>query len=284
MIIKENVRLNDYTTIKMGGLAKKMYIPTNEDEIIDVITRLSPKYYIGGGSNLLINDSVYDIVVNLREFNKNIEHIGNGEYIVGASLRLQNLIKSINNDGYGGIEYLFSVPGLVGGAVVMNAGRAKQYNKCISDYILAVKVFHNGQVIWLSKDECDFSHRHSIFKQSDYLVLAVRMQFSEIEPTESESLRQNRIEYCKQFQDNSKPNFGSVFSESNSLIMKLMQKKLFGKKGNMMFSSKTPNWLLNCGGSFDDAIFLIDRVEKMHKIIGKPCKREVVVWNNKDSI
>lgn len=280
MIIKEHVKLSEITTIKMGGIAEKMYIPQNEDELIDVINHLSPKYFIGGGSNLLINDTILDVVVNLREFNKNIESLGNGEYILGASLRLQNVIKSINEDGYGGIEYLYSVPGLIGGAVVMNAGRGKRFNKCISDYIISIKVFHNGKIEWIPKDECDFSHRYSIFKQSDYLVLAARMKFEKKEKQETERLRLERIEHCKQFQDNSKPNFGSVFSESNSFIMKLFQFKIIGKKDGIMFSSKTPNWILNCGGSFDDALLLINRVERIHKLFGKKCKREVIIWND----
>ncbi|WP_298048348.1 hypothetical protein, partial [uncultured Bacteroides sp.] len=51
----------------------------------------------------------------LKEFNTFILHESNGLYQVGAGVRLQALIKQINEDGYGGIEYLWSVPGLTGG-------------------------------------------------------------------------------------------------------------------------------------------------------------------------
>ena len=48
--------------------------------------------------------------------------------------------------------------------------------------------------------------------------------------------------------------------------------------GKVHFSGKTPNWLLNEGGSYNDAISAIRRVERIHKLLFRKCKREVVVW------
>ena len=117
MKIDNNADLKKLTTFKMGGTVSKLYTPETEDELINLIQDKHPQYFIGGGSNIIINTRVFDSVVNLREFSSTIEDKGNGTYIVGASVRLQKLIKTINADGYGGIEYLYSVPGLVGGAV-----------------------------------------------------------------------------------------------------------------------------------------------------------------------
>ena len=282
MIVQENVELSKYTTIKIGGIAEKMYIPENEEEIVRLFNEKKPIHYLGGGSNLLIDNGRYDIVVNLKKFNTSLAYEGNGEYIIGASVRLQDLIRIINKDGYGGIEYLYSVPGLVGGAIVMNAGRGKNYNKCISDFIVSVKVLYNNHIFWMNKDECLFRYRSSIFKQSGYLVLEAKMKFDVVSLEESNRLRKERLDLCKRVQDNSRPNFGSVFSTSNSLVMSLMQNPFFGKKGGIMFSTKTKNWLLNSDGTFDDAIFLLNKVEKIHRYIKKPCEREVIVWESGD--
>jgi UDP-N-acetylmuramate dehydrogenase len=102
-------------------------------------------------------------VVDLRSFDSSIEKLKNGQFKVGASTRLQKLINTINEHGYGGIEYLYSVPGLVGGAVVMNASRGREYQKFISDYIVSVVVIHNNELITISKDNCHFGYRDSIF-------------------------------------------------------------------------------------------------------------------------
>ena len=278
MKVFENVKISEHTTFRLGGIAKKLYVPENEDELIHLSTEYSPKYYIGGGSNLLVDDGEYDIVVSLKNFNTKLEDDGDGYFTVGASVRLQELIKTINNKGYGGIEYLYSVPGLVGGAVAMNAGRGRSYHQCISDYIQEVKVLRNQRVFWIKKDECGFQYRDSVFKHSNDLVLEVKMKFDIVSSIEAEQARKERIELCKRNQDNSKPNFGSVFSESNAGIMNLMKRPAFGKKGGIMYSAKTKNWLLNDGGTFDDALYLIKRVESIHRIVHKPCKREVVIW------
>lgn len=279
MKILEDVSLSNYTTFRLGGTAKKMFVPENEEELVSLSTEYSPRYYIGGGSNLLIDDGEYDVVVSLRAFNTKLQDDGDGCFTVGASVRLQELIKTVNSKGYGGIEYLFSVPGLVGGAVAMNAGRGRSYHQCISDYIQEVKVLRNQEVIWIKKDECGFRYRDSVFKNSNDLVLEIKMKFDSIPVEEAEKARKERIALCKRVQDNSKPNFGSVFSESNNSIMNLMRKLVFGKKGGVMYSPKTKNWLLNDNGSFDEALGLIKRAELFHKIAHKPCKREIVVWS-----
>ena len=118
MILKENVSLAKYTTFQMGGIAKKMYFPENIEELVKLTTENKKilHFIIGGGSNLLINDKkTFDEVLCLRNFNQTIEHLQGGKYYIGASVRLQKAIRTINEDGYGGIEYLFSVPGLTGG-------------------------------------------------------------------------------------------------------------------------------------------------------------------------
>ena len=273
-----NEDLSKYTTVRIGGTAKKMFVPENEDELLKVIEEENPKYFIGGGSNLLIDEDSFDTVVNLRNFNTQITELGDGLFSVGASVRLQKLITTINEKGFGGIEYLFSVPGLVGGAVVMNAGRGKKANKCISDYIVNVRVLENGKILELKKEECDFSYRNSRFKNGNAIVLSVLFKFPSCGKDEAEKLRKERIEHCKKVQDNSAPNFGSVFSSSSMTIMKLV-KKIGIRSGGCRFSGKTVNWILNTdNGTYADASKCIRKVQRLHRLCGKKCKLEVILW------
>lgn len=278
MKIESNVDLSKYTTFKMGGIANKMYIPETEEELVDLINNLHPEYFLGGGSNLLINEREFECVVNLRKFNSEIQNLGEGHFVVGASVRLQKLIRTINECGYGGIEYLYSVPGLVGGAITMNAGRGEVYKKSIADYIVSVKVYHEGKITWIDKQECGFEYRHSIFKNTNYIILSCEFCFEKLDPDEAKKLCVERINLCKQVQDNSLPNFGTVFCVSDPRIMKLMMTVFFRKRGNIRFSKKTPNWLLNDSGRFQDAIRLLHRVQNIHKILKKECRTEVVIW------
>ena len=279
MQVLQDVELKDYTTFKMGGKCRSLYIPESQDELINLASQQKrPLLLIGGGSNLLINDTkVFDDVVLLREFNDTIQHLGNGEFVVGASVRLQKLIRTINGEGYGGIEYLYSVPALLGGAVYMNAGTGKATNKCISDFLVNVDVLHNGEVKTLLKEECDFSYRHSIFKNGEYLILSARFCFPYGKREDFEALIRERLEHCKVHQDASKPNFGTVFSNADNRIMRLMA-KLDKKSSGVHFSQKTRNWLVNERGTFKQALSRLRRVRLLHKLIAKPCSLEVIIW------
>ncbi len=280
MEVLNNVELKDYTTFKMGGISEKMYIPQSTDELITLTKTLPcPIHYIGGGSNLLINDQkVFKEVVLLREFDTGIDHVGEGEFVVGASVRIQKLIRTINSFGYGGIEYLFSVPALVGGAVFMNAGRGIQENKCISDHIVDVTALHDGEKITLKKEECGFSYRNSIFKKGNWLILSVRFKFEPGTPELFEAGIKERLDHCKKYQDASKPNFGTVFCQADNRIMRFAA-NLDKKSSGVHFSQKTRNWLVNDGGTFKQALYKIKRVKLLHKLIFKKCKTEVVIWD-----
>ena len=280
MEIINNAELSKYTTFRMGGICKKLYVPETTEELCELAaTHPTPLKYIAGGSNLLINDEkIFDEAVLLREFDNSIEHVGDGVFMVGASVRIQKLIKEINALGYGGIEYLYSVPALVGGAVLMNAGRGKSDGRCISDFIEEVIVFHHGERKVLRVDECNFSYRSSVFKNGEYLVLSVKFRFKAGTAEEFERGIKERLDHCKQYQDTSKPNFGTVFCVADNRVMRLVC-SLDKNAHGVRFSQKTRNWLLNDGGTFKQAISKINRVKLLHKLIFKKCKTEVVIWD-----
>ena len=99
MILKENEELKQYTTFKMGGIAKKFYIPESEEELVSLVRTLDNYKILGGGSNLLINNNgVFPNVIYTKDFNKEIINKGNGIYYFGSSVRLKKIINKINQD------------------------------------------------------------------------------------------------------------------------------------------------------------------------------------------
>ena len=85
-----------------------------------------PLFVIGGGSNLLCPDAGYNGAVL---FTKRINEISfrdaeDGSVFVtaGAGVTLSALSKALLEKGLTGAEFLYGIPGTVGGAVVMNAG------------------------------------------------------------------------------------------------------------------------------------------------------------------
>lgn len=284
MIVKENEPLSEYTTFRMGGNAKKLYFPETVQELCDLVKsdKNILNYVIGGGSNLLINDQKeYSRVLCLKSFNRKMDTLRDGHYYVGASVHLQKLIKTINANGFGGIEYLFSVPGLVGGAIYMNAGRGKKYNMSISDYLLEVDVLRQGKFYTIDKKNCGFSYRTSIFQNMpDCIIVGARFRFPKISEEESAVKIQERINLCKKNQDMSAPNFGTVFCESNKYIMTLVKKFHPGYENGCSYSSKTANWMLRGEkGTYEQAIRLLNKVKRWHSLLGQECRTEIRIWN-----
>lgn len=274
--------LAKYTTIKIGGNAKNFYIPENEKELLSLVRDLNEYKILGGGSNLLINDRItFSNVIYTKEFNKNIVIDDDGIVTVGASVKLQSLINFINNHGYGGIEYLYSVPGLIGGAIYMNAGRGKSYDKSITDYLLDIKVLHKNEIKILQAKQCEFSYRSSIFQKDEYIILQARFKFQKKDREICKKERLERIQYSKEKQDIKYPNFGTVFSECNGKLLKLSRMTFLFNNDNVQFSDKSINWLINKGnGKYNEAIRRIMRTKLIHKIMKKPIKVEVVIWDN----
>lgn len=280
--VLHNENLSSYTTLKIGGNCTNLFFPSTVNELANLQKEYPHAPILGGGSNLLINDAhSFETVICLREFMKDTIEINQDKVYVSSGVRLQKLIRYINENGLGGIEYLWSVPGLVGGAIYMNAGRGRGANKQISDYLISVDVLENGGLKTYPKKECGFSYRESIFKnKKDAIIVSAVFSFERITPEEGERRRKERIELCKTFQDSRYPNAGTTFCLADPRVMDLM-KKLSNQKSKcgIHFSSKTTNWIQNRGnGTFADAQRLINRVTWIHKILRKPCKLEYKVW------
>ena len=283
MRVINDVNLSSLTTIQLGGTASRLYEPETEDELIKCIEdNPEIEFFIGGGSNLLINDRVFDGVISLKKFNDTILHIGNGQYSVGAAVKLAKLINTINEEGYGGIEYLCTVPGLVGGAVAMNAGTGIKESLSISDYILNIKVFDRdtGTIFFFEKEDCGFGHRQSVFKTCNrYIILEVQFVFKPQSKEVSQVLKKDKRAYSKYYHDYSAANFGSVFSVFDPTILKIVKRLGYGNSRGVHFSKKTLNWILKeNNGNYQETRNLINKIIKAHRILRKKCKLEVVVW------
>ena len=285
MIIQNDVDLSKKCTFHIGGIAKNYYIPENEEDVTKVLnlTKNEELYIISAGSNLLINDKkTFNHVMYLGELDKTINQISEAKFYIGCSNRIQAIINYINELGYGGIEELYSIPALFGGIVYMNAGIGfgKDQLFSISEFIIRVKVLNknNNKIEWIENDKCNFKHRHSIFHNNEYIILGAECEFYKQDIEKSKSRIKARIERSNKYQEKGKGTFGTAFSNCNGKLLKLAS--IFGnKKGGIRFGNKNKNWFVNEGnGTFNDAMFLINRCKIIHKIFLKKLECEVRIW------
>lgn len=287
MIEKSEVNLANKTTFKIGGIAKHFFIPESDVELIELIKKLKKEnkswYILSGGSNLLIDDQKqYENVIYMEKMDTTITMTEEGCFYIGASNRIQKIIRKVNKLGYGGFEELFCLPAMFGGIIYMNAGIGGRNNVKfnISDFITKVKVFdiESEKIVLMNKEDCNFEYRKSIFKNGNFIILGAEIKLEKQKIEVSNARIEKRIEYCKNNQEWGKGCFGSCFSNYSAKILKIVSLFYRNKKG-VRIARNNFNWLVNDGtGSYNDAITIINRCCFLHRILHRDIEREVIIW------
>ncbi len=218
--VKLDFPLKTLTKYGTGGNAKAVVFPTNSDEIKFVVNAIKGKYpyaVIGGGSNLLVSDKGFDgVIISTNRANR-IDIKGN-LLTAECGAKIHSVIKEMQDNCFGGLEFAIGIPATIGGAVAMNAGC---YGKSISDLVKYV-VTENGVY---TNYECGFGYRTSRFLNNE-TILKVCLS---IEPTE-EDIIEERINSYKGFRKNPKgKNSGSVFKNEGYFAGKIIDE--VGLKG-----------------------------------------------------
>ena len=286
MEIINNYSLKALNSFHLDGNAKTFYKPENEKELINLLGKLkSKKYYIlSAGSNILLNDNIeYDNVIYMADVDNEIKQLDdNGSFYIGASNRLQKVINRINELGYGGIERMYTIPAFFGGAIYMNAGIGSKKNPAvtISEFITRVKVISKDKNVieWIEKEDCHFGHRKSVFQNDKYVILGAECVFRKQDIEISKKIIKERIDSFRKHAEMGKGTFGTIFSESTGKLLKL-NSLIYAKKGGVHFGKNNKNWLVNNGnGTFNDAMFLINKAQLIHKLFHRKIECEVRIW------
>ena len=130
MLISKNISLKEFTTIKIGGKAKKIYFPENISDINSLadISKKPKTLILGKGSNIAFKDDGYaNDIISFKYFDRKGLFLLDNKYIsVTAGISCSRLAKFCNKQLIPGFEFLHGIPGTIGGALAMNAGAFKQ--------------------------------------------------------------------------------------------------------------------------------------------------------------
>lgn len=279
MKIQKDCDLHLYNTMRLRSVADVVYFPENRQELKELIKDFKQKgqsYHVfSGGSNIIFAERVKTPLVHLMALDKEIVFQDDGRVKVGCSVRIQSLIRELQKHSMGGIEYLFSVPTSVGGAVYMNAGRGKRAGLTISDYLEEVEYYSpkDDDIRIYHKAMGDFSHRNSPFQEKEAIILAATFRFPQQDHEETERRIQQRMEYSRKHLSADRPSCGSVFCEGNRVVYRL---QMGMRVGDAMYSKKTPNWISNMGeATAGDIMALIKKSKRLHKLFFSRCRVEI---------
>ena len=121
-----NESLAPLTWFRVGGPAQVLFTPADEDDLAYFLKSLPgelPVTVVGVGSNLIVRDrGVLGVVIRLspRGFG---EATASGDIIGAGAAALDRRVAEVAAAAnLAGLEFLFGIPGTVGGALRMNAG------------------------------------------------------------------------------------------------------------------------------------------------------------------
>ncbi len=185
--IQKKIRLDQYTTFKIGGIADFFVIIKSLDELLEALAWAKKNkqklLFLGGGSNTLINDKGFRGLVIKNEI-KGMERAKETEKFVWLKALSgewwSSLVNfAVVNDCYGA-ENLFLIPGTVGAAPMQNIGAYGVELKDVFDSLEAVEL-KTGKIKKFKKAECCFAYRQSVFKgklKGKYFIYSLTLKLS----------------------------------------------------------------------------------------------------------
>ena len=177
LFIQENIPLAPFTTLGVGGRARFFAAASEENHVAEALSfaraRSVPVFALGGGSNLVAADAGFHGLVLKIEI-PGIRRLDDGGRVaVGAGVEWDAFVQYCVNGDLAGVEALSGIPGTAGGAPVQNIGA---YGQEAGETVAAVRAWDTSadKIVELSRAECAFAYRSSIFNTScagRYIVL-----------------------------------------------------------------------------------------------------------------
>ena len=278
--------LAKHTSFRIGGGAEVMAFPKSEDELSALLKKsalLDWKFAIlGAGTNVLAPDEgVQGLVICLKDCLDGMRQTDETHIQVMAGVTMSRTAVFAANLGLAGMEFAHGIPGTVGGGVYMNAGA---YGGEISDICESVQVMdYSGEVKTLSRDQMDFSYRHSCLEGQNAVVVSAVF---ELIPGSSDEIRSKMKDFQQRrmaSQPLDLPSAGSAFKRpSGGYAAALIdQAGLKGYRiGGAAISEKHAGFAVNLGGATaaDVKALLTQVSETVYNSTGILLEPEIRIW------
>ena len=285
-ILKFNEPISKHTSFRIGGPAEVMFFPNREEELAKMLQlcgNLSIRPVIlGAGTNVLAPDEgVKGVIICLKDALSGMELVDDNHIRVAAGVTMTRAAVFAANHGLSGLEFAHGIPGSVGGGVYMNAGA---YGGEICQVCTHVRVMDfGGNIHTFTKEEMNFSYRHSILEETDNIVLSADFWLEHKDPT----LIKDRMKELQSKRSASQPldlpSAGSAFKRpARGYAAALIdQTGLKGfRVGDAAISEKHAGFAVNLGAATaNDVRQLLQQVsDRVYENTGIRLEPEVRIW------
>ena len=284
--VKENEAMSQHTSFRIGGGAKLMAFPKNEEELSGLLKmskELDISYVIlGAGTNVLAPDQgMEQLVICLKDCLGGMKQISDTSIRVYAGVTMSRAAVFAASLNLGGLEFAHGIPGTVGGGVYMNAGA---YGGEIKDVCRRVKIMEpDGTTRWIEGEELGFSYRHSAMEDHPWIVVAAEFELVHRPEAEVKEKMLELIGKRRASQPLDLPSAGSAFKRpvGGYAAALIDQAGLKGYQvGGAAISTKHAGFAVNLGGATaEDVKALLKQVSDIvYEKSGIRLEPEVRIW------
>ena len=269
LAILENEPMKAHCSFRIGGPVRAMVQPTSAEEAAAVCRALRKAevshLIIGNGTNLLVTDEALDrIAVQFGEKMSAIERVGEDCIRAQSGVTLARLAATAQSWGLGGMEFAHGIPGSLGGGVSMDAGA---YGGEMKDVVISTRCLTpEGELREIVGDAHDFRYRHSVFSDTDSVILDSTVRLTPGDKDEIFARMMELREKRRNSQPLDMPSAGSTFKRpvGGYAAALIDQAGLKGYAiGGAQVSEKHAGFVINRGGAtFDDVLRLIDHIRE----------------------
>lgn len=175
--------MSRHTSFEVGGPADIYAEPRTVEDLSTIVREVRrlgmPLFPLGGGANILVSDAgIRGVVIDMRNFGEletldstSGEGAPDGALVrAGSGLPISDVAAWAADRSLGGLDFLYAMPGSVGGAIWMNA---RCYGVSIEEVLREVHyVDQAGEPRVYRVEAADFDYKTSPFQTNPWIIVS----------------------------------------------------------------------------------------------------------------
>ena len=267
--VLESEPMGKHTSFGVGGLADIYVEPRSEDDLLRILCFADenslPWYVLGGGTNVLVSDAgIRGLVIQLgKAFD--YFHFEDTKLVAGAAASISAVAKAAVDRALAGLEGAATVPGYVGGGVIMNAGTDAGK---VGDTLNRVRIVTPKGIRDMLREEIEIGYRSTALQNGRLIVTEAEFHLrpgrkedlaAEIERMQAHRMREHPQEGgtagCT-FKNPPGDHAGWLLERAGAKGMRV---------GGAIVSDKHANFILNPGGA--TAADILELTRRMRDLV-----------------
>ena len=281
-----NTDIKKLNWFNIGGKSKIFFKPKNIIELKEFLKLYNNRgkmFILGMGSNVLFKDNTYEgVIIKLSNNFATLSKLKPDTIIAGSACSQKKLSEFALENGISGLEFMYCIPGSVGGGLQMNSGcfGTEFKDKLISLQCIDTK----GTIKVIPSNKIRFQYRKIELNENLIFLSAtfkgIKANLSDVKKktirlkNEKEKNQPTRIK-------TSGSTFKNPISQTNKKVWELIKQSVPLDKsfGDACISEKHCNFFVNKGNAtFKDMNDLINFVtDKVYKKTGIKLEKEIKI-------